>query len=321
MKRIFLSLALLVTMIATTACGGAAKPDMTGPAKTPGASPAAPAARTFKTDLGDLTLPATPSKIVAINLQAIDSLVALGVKPVGYAEPGGEPVSYLGKVLDGIPKVGSHSKPSLESIAALQPDLIIIDSSQQKDLVPELQKIAPVLGIRSTSYQETMSQLALVGDIVGKKAEAEKFAADFDGKVKAYIAKAGGKQGPKVQAIFGSEQKPGLWLGKSFVGSILSALNGVHAYSGPSDPDYPDLVYTSLEKILESNPQVLLMMSTPGKELSKAFAANPAFKNTDAVKSGRVHEVDRQSWSRSRGPIAATQILDQAFPLLYPEAK
>jgi iron complex transport system substrate-binding protein len=258
---------------------------------------------------------------MAINLQAIDSLVALGVKPIGYAEPGGEPVNYLGKALEGIAKVGSHSKPSLESIAALQPDLIIIDSSQQKDLIPELQKIAPVLGIRSTSYQETMEQLKLVGDIVEKKAEAEKFAADFDGKIKAYIAKAGGKQGPKVQAIFGSEQKPGLWLGKSFVGSILSALNGQHAYSGPADPDYPDLVYTSLEKILESNPQVLLMMSTPGKELSKAFAANPAFKNTDAVKTNRVHEVDRQSWSRSRGPVAATQILDQAFPLLYPEAK
>lgn len=316
MKRIALSLVLLATMIATAACGGA-KAAENKPAET---KPTAPVQKTYKTDLGDLTLPATPKRIVAINLQAIDSLVALGVKPVGYAEPGGEPVNYLGNALDGIPKVGSHSKPSLESIAALQPDLIIIDGAQ-KDLVPELKKMAPVLSIRSTSYQDTMAQLKLIGEIVEKKAEAEKFAADFEAKIKASVAKAGGKQAPKAAAIFGSEQKPGLWMKQSFVGSILTALGAQHGYNGPSEADYPDLAYISLEKILESNPQVLLLMSTPGKELSKAWAANPAFKGTDAVKQNRVHEVDRQSWSRSRGPIAATKIVEQAFPLLYPDAK
>lgn len=323
-KRSLLSVLLLISLLALTACGGAASkqnetPKSAEPAKTDAAQPAGP--KSFQTDLGELKLEKTPSRIVAINLQAIDSLAALGVKPVGYAQPGGEPVNYLGDFLDGIPTVGSHSKPALETVLSLQPDLIIIDSAQQKDLIPELQKIAPVLGMRSVSYQETMSQLKLLGDILGKREVADKFAADFDAKVKGYISKAGGKEGPKVSAIFGSADRPGVWLKESFIGSLFTAVNAPQAYSGPGEKDYPDLIFLSLEKIFESNPQVYFFMSTPGKELSKAWASNPAFKGTEGVKSGRVHEVDRQLWSRSRGPVAATKILDEIFPLLYPEAK
>lgn len=319
-----LSVLLLVSLLALTACGGSAsKPADSAkpaePAKSEAKEPAGP--KTFQTDLGELKLDKTPTRIVAINLQAIDSLAALNVKPVGYAQPGGEPVNYLGNFLDGIPHVGTHSKPSLETILSLQPDLIIIDSAQQKDLVPELQKIAPVLGIRSTSYQETMDGLKLLGDILGKRDVADKFVADFDAKVKAYIAKAGGKQGPRVAAIFGTADRPGVWLKESFVGSLFTALNAPQAYSGPSDPTYTDLVFLSQEKIFESNPEIYFFMSTPGKEISKAWTANPAFANTAGVKAGRVHEVDRQLWSRSRGPIAAMKILDEIFPLLYPEAK
>lgn len=318
MKRSFLSILLLLAMFSLAACGGADQTPTTG---EPTKAPAASEPKTFKTDLGDLTFDKPPTKIVAINLQAIDSLVVLGVKPVGYAQPGGEPVNYLGSALDGIPTVGNHSKPSLESIAALQPELIIIDSEQQKDLVPELQKIAKVLGIRSTSYQDSMKELKLLGDIVGKRAEADKFANEFDAKVQAMLKKAEGKKGPKVAALYGAADRPGLWLEQSFVGSLFAAIKAEHAYHGPSDPKYPDLVYLQLEKIMETNPGAFFLMSTPGKELSKAWAANPAFKNTDAVKADRVHEVDRQVWSRSRGPIAASKILDEIFPLVYPEAK
>lgn len=327
MKRAILPSLLLIALLALTACGGASqKPaapadpgSKTEAPQTDGDKPTYPGS--FQTDLGDLELEKAPTRIVAVNLQAIDSLYALGVKPVGYAQPGGEAVNYVGSFLDGITTVGTHSKPSLETILSLQPDLIIVDSAQQKDLLPELEKIAPVLGIRSESYKETMSQLQLLGDILQKREAADKFVADFDAKVKAYIEKAGGKQGPKVAAIFGAADRPGLWLEKSFIGSLFTAINAQHAYTGPGDENYPDLVFLSLEKIFEANPEVYFFMSTPGKELSQAWAANPAFAGTDGVKNNRVHEVDRQMWSRSRGPVAATKILDQIFPLLYPEAK
>lgn len=314
MKRILLAMLLAMSVLALAACGGA----------KPSASPAgqtAPVSRTFKTDLGDLTLDKVPTRVVAINLQAIDSLVALGVKPAGYAEPGGEPITYLGDALKGIPTVGTHSKPSLESIAALQPDLIVIDSLQQKDQAAELRKIAPVLAIRAMSYQDAMSQLQLLGDMLGEKAEADKFVADFDTKVKAFTAKAAGKQGPKVVAMYGTAERAWTWMPQSFVGSLLTAVNAGHVYQGAGDKEYPDQVNLSVEKLAELNPQVFFFMSTPGKELSKTWATNPALKGTDAVKQGRVHEVDRQAWSRSRGPIAAGKVLEEAFPLLYPNAK
>jgi iron complex transport system substrate-binding protein len=317
MKRSVFLPVLLAAAVALTACSGAKQNAET---KSTGTKPAAEA-KVFKTDLGDLKLDHTPTRVVAISLQAIDSLVALGVKPVGYAEPGGEPIDYLGDALKGIPSVGTHSKPSLEQIAALKPDLIIVDTELQKDLVPELQKIAPVAGFRSFSVDDTMGDLKTIGQILGKEKEAEKFVADFKAEEKSLTAKAQGKQAPKWMAIFGTAEKPGVWLKDSFIGSILTSLNAQPAYVGAPDPKYPDLVYLSIEKIAEANPGIFFIMSTPGKEISKAWSSNPAYKGTDAVKQSRVHEVNRNLWSRSRGPIAAKQILEQAFPLLYPDVK
>lgn len=320
MKRIFTAVLLTLSLFALAACGGAKQPAPA--AEQPKAETKAPAGpKTFKSDLGEIKLEKTPTKVVAINLQAIDSLVALGVKPVGYAEPGGEPAPYLGNALDGIPKVGTHSKPSLEAIMALQPDLIIVDSLQQKDQVSELQKIAPVVGIRAMSYQESIDGLKLLGDILDKRAAADKFAADLDAKIKEYTGKAKGQKGPKVVSMYGTTDRAWAWMDKSFIGSLLTALGAQHPYKGDADKTYPDTVLLSIEKIAELNPEVFFFMSTPGKELSKGWEKNPAFAATDAVKNKRVYEVDRQAWSRSRGPVAATKVLEQAFPLLYPNAK
>jgi iron complex transport system substrate-binding protein len=315
MKRSWMLPAILALTIALTACGGA---------KNEPAKPSAPAATkiTVKDDKNEITLEKTPTKVVAISLQAIDSLIALGVKPVGVAEQGaGEKIPYLGNALDGIPVVGLHSKPNLETIAALQPDLIIVDPEFSGELYPELAKIAPTLQFRSSSVDKTMADLKAIGKALGKEAEANKFVADFEAKRKALTEKAKGKTGAKWMAIFGTTDKPGVWLPNSFVGSILTGLNAPDAYTGAPDPKYPDFAYLSLEKITALNPEIFLLMSTPGKELSKGWSANPAYAATTAVKNGKVFEVNRNLWSRSRGPIAAVKIMEEAFPLLYPDVK
>lgn len=317
MKRSWFIPAVLALTVALTACGGG----KTAPT-TPAPATPATTAITVQDDKNTITLEKTPTKVVAISLQAIDSLVALGVKPVGVAEQGaGEKIEYLGNATDGIPTIGLHTKPNLESIAALQPDLIIIDPETAGSLYPELTKIAPTLQFRSSSVDKTMADLKTIGKALGKEAEADKFVADFAAKRKALTDKAAGKTGAKWMAIFGTPDKSGVWLPNSFVGSILEGLNAKDAYTGAPDPKYPDFAYLSLEKITELNPETFFLMSTPGKEISKSWSANPAYAATTAVKNGKVYEVNRNLWSRSRGPIAAGKIMEEAFPLLYPDVK
>lgn len=312
MKRSWFIPAVLALTVALTACGGA-KNAPNSPSPNPGAT-----AVTVKDDKNEITLPQTPTKVVAISLQAIDSLVALGVKPVGVAEQGaGEKIDYLGSAIDGIPTIGLHSKPNLETIAALQPDLIIVDPEFAGEIYPELVKIAPTLQFRSSSVDKTMADLKTIGKTLGKEAEANKFVADFETKRKELTDKAKGKTGATWMAIFGTPDKSGVWLPNSFVGSILEGLNAKDAYTGAPDPKYPDFAYLSLEKITQLGPEAFFLMSTPGKEISKAWSANPAYAATPAVKNGKVYEVNRNLWSRSRGPIAAGRIMEEAFPLLY----
>lgn len=316
MKRAWklLPVALMLTTV-LAACSGAKT-------ETPKSESPAATVKIYKDDKTEIKLDHTPTRVVAISLESIDIMTALGVKPVGYAEQGvGEKIEYLGNALDGITKVGTHSKPNLETIASLQPDLIVIDPELQGEVYPELQKIAPTVALRSSSDTKTMADLKLIGQMLNKEEAANKFIADYQAKQKEYAAKAKGQTAPTWMAIFGTTDKPGVWMADSFVGSILKGIGAAPAYTGTADQKWPDMAYLSVEKITATNPGILFLMSTPGKELSKGWAANPAYAATDAVKHKKVYEVARNTWSRSRGPIAALKIMEEAFPLLYPGVK
>ncbi len=78
------------------------------------------------------------------RLGLVETLLALGVIPVGIAEIDG----YRDSVVEppvpmGVPDVGLRFAPSLELLQSLAPDLILINSSQ-KSQRPMLERIAPV---------------------------------------------------------------------------------------------------------------------------------------------------------------------------------
>ncbi|MGE5589346.1 MAG: ABC transporter substrate-binding protein [Bacillota bacterium] len=272
------------------------------------------ATRTFKTELGDLSIKGVPQRIVALNLQGIDSLVALDLKPVGMALPGGEYPAYLPEVSD-VPSVGSHSSPSVEKVAALKPDLIILDPENQKEQIETMSKIAPVLGIRGRHWEDTMRELALIGEIVGRKERADEVASAFRSKLADYQAKAPGDV--TVLGLYGAPDRFFVWTAQSFIGSLLEELKADYLYKGSSSDDYSDNAITSMEKVIAMNPRVIFLFS--GKEkLSDSWKANPLYAKLDAAKNSRVYEMERNLWSRSRGPLAAGKILDQAAAALYP---
>lgn len=87
----------------------------------------------------------TPQRVVALSWAVAEELLALGVTPVGVADIRGYQDWVAQPVMpDGVIDVGSRSEPSLEVIATLKPDLVVI-GSQQGALLDRLEPIAPVL--------------------------------------------------------------------------------------------------------------------------------------------------------------------------------
>lgn len=83
--------------------------------------------RTVKHALGETVIHGQPKRVVSLFQGATDTLVALGVEPVGVVESWAQKpmYSYLRPRLKNVTYVGLETQPSLEDIALLKPDLII----------------------------------------------------------------------------------------------------------------------------------------------------------------------------------------------------
>ena len=88
---------------------------------------------------------AAPKRVVALEWDALENLRALGVKPVGGADLRGYRTYVSVGLPGGVTDVGTRQEPSIERIAKLKPDLIIIPGYRGGRNVKSLRKIARVL--------------------------------------------------------------------------------------------------------------------------------------------------------------------------------
>ncbi|MBP1995754.1 ABC transporter substrate-binding protein [Paenibacillus eucommiae] len=208
-KYVFLGIALLLILTMASACGDRSKdesgnngttgtPTVTSADKTDTNSATdAPAAtddgtkaatRVVSTVNGDVEIPAEPKRIVALYYHHI--LLAFDIKPVGANLTwwGGSP--FLKDMeADGIVDVGGP--PSLEAVAKLEPDLIIMNSNNAEDY-EQFAKIAPSVLIPYDANRSTYDDAKLVGELIGKPQAAEQLMASFEEKAAAAHAKIAG---------------------------------------------------------------------------------------------------------------------------------
>ncbi|MDH2375783.1 MULTISPECIES: ABC transporter substrate-binding protein [Providencia] len=102
-----------------------------------------------------------PQRVVVLDWDLLEQLLTLEITPVGATEL----ESYKQWVVDpvvpsSVKEVGTRAEPNLEQIAALKPD-VIIASSAQEDLLPLLEKIAPVVYLSNFARQDDSGLVAI----------------------------------------------------------------------------------------------------------------------------------------------------------------
>ena len=180
--------ALLAATVLVTSCGS----DDTGSSEdaaassSPSGSGASPV--TVQTAFGPVEVPEEPERVVALGWSDAETALALGVQPVGASDWlgfGGEGVGPWAEGLyDEAPENIETLEPSLEAIAALDPDLILdTRSPTTQDRYDALSAIAPTIGQPEGvgPYQTTwQQQLALVGQALGREEEAAGLQAEVE---------------------------------------------------------------------------------------------------------------------------------------------
>ncbi|OEF23663.1 ABC transporter substrate-binding protein [Vibrio rumoiensis] len=136
------------------------------------------AAITVTDSLGQHQLPETPKRIVALNWDLAEQLIELDVVPVGVPNIKDYTTWVVQPAMPAsVEDLGTRAEPNMEKLAALKPDLILA-ASPQKDLIPRLQTIAPVLYYQTYNAEQNSAQAAIenfkhIAQVVGKTPLAE----------------------------------------------------------------------------------------------------------------------------------------------------
>lgn len=147
---------------------------------------------TLEHKYGTTTIPAPPERVVTVGLMEQDTVLALGVAPVGTTEWFGKQPGALWpwaqeKLGDApLPTVLDGTAIDYERILALEPDLILALYSNLSradyDLLSEIAPtVAPPEGVRDYGIGwEQMTQI--VGEVLGKSTEAQALIGDIEAR-------------------------------------------------------------------------------------------------------------------------------------------
>lgn len=184
----------IVVTVAVAVAGSPAVAAGTVGASTPPSEPvvADAAAASFPVvvehQLGTVSIPEEPTRVVAMSTRDADALLALGVIPVGIhsiydfdAGVGPWAIDALG---DAAPEVWNGREFNFEAVAATEPDLIVFTASgADQEIYDTLSEIAPTIDLPlgavpwGADYEEST---LLVAEALGRSADGERVVAGLD---------------------------------------------------------------------------------------------------------------------------------------------
>ncbi|WP_203596599.1 iron-siderophore ABC transporter substrate-binding protein [Actinomadura bangladeshensis] len=323
MRRLAATAALVLSVGTVAACGGDDEP--AGGSSGGTAAGAFPVTITHK--LGTAKIESAPKRVVALGEVDQDTLLALGVTPVGMAEltgvqPDGLAPWTAPKLTGAKPKLlkAGEAGFNLEEIAALRPDLILAGGDFYIDKeYDKLSKLAPTVAYQTGPAEDAWQQIALqAAKAVGKEAEGRKLVGEVDTKIAGVKA-----QYPRLQ-------------GKSFAFTSVFPNGNIGVMKSKDDTSVKMLeqfgmvlpeqiaklpgdgfaAELSMEKIGVLDVDVLLSHYNDDPATQRKIEGNKLFADLAVVKRGSYVPLDLKAfWPlRTPTPLAVPYVVDNVVP-------
>lgn len=262
--------------------------------------------RTVTHAMGKTVIAGAPSRVVALDSLPIDTVVSLGVSPIGAARAGSadELPQYLGARLDDAKIVGAIAEPNLEAIAALQPDLILSNKQRHGQLYDALSAIAPTVFSASPAV-DWQGSVQLFAEALGKQQQASDQLAAFEQRARE-VGERIGSAGKAAHTIRVMDTGLRLHGPRTFSGSVLTAA-GFTVTGQPWD-DKNDMVELSLENIDRIDSDFAFVATT--NDAGDLGIPDSLVGQLGASTRGGVHQEDYRVWITGIGLAGANQILD-----------
>jgi iron complex transport system substrate-binding protein len=243
-------------------------------------------------------------RIVSLSPGVTEILFAIGAgeRVVGVTEY----CNYPPEARDRI-RVGGFAGAtvSMERIAALKPDLVVISGDMHGRILALLENLGiPAFAVEPRGFEDVFGVIRTIGLLAGCAEGADETVRVMKGKLeKAALLYAEGA-GPSV--YWELSEEPLISAGKgSFVGEALSRAGGVNIF-GDLEKDWP---LVSGEEVVLRRPEWILTGDDHGRP--EGFALRPGWREIPAVKNGRIAVVNADRLYRY-GPRLADAVLEIA---------
>ncbi|NQL66574.1 ABC transporter substrate-binding protein [Streptococcus suis] len=311
MKRITLAFLALFSIIALAACSSAEQVSTSQDI-------------TIQTSTGETTVPSNPQKIVVLDYGVADSLRALGKEDTIVGMPKDSLPTYLKDLKDKkeITNVGNLREVNLETVAELEPDLIIL-SSRTQDQQAEFEKIAPAIYFENStsdylnSVKTNATELAkLFGDEAVKEAESK--LADIDRLVQTAQDKNKNTQLTTLTVLLNEGSMAGIapdgrysfiYKTLGFQPTDLKLEENTQGNQGRSHGSS-----LSLESVSQINPDIIFVvdrtLAIGGDDTQNSDILNNALiQETNAGKNKKIITLTPDLWYLSGGGLESTKLM------------
>lgn len=232
-----------------------------------------------------------PKKIVALSPSFLEILNEVDAELIG--RPSSK--SNVPENFKAVEEVGAVYQINIEKVVGLQPDLVIAYEGMHNKFIPILESNhIPVVVLKMKTYEDVTDKIQLLGKIVGNETKGQALVDKMQAKVENIIAKV--PQANKRVAILHSTSKSvTVELESSIAGSTAKMLGFKNVAIGSkaleSDPDSTPY---SLEKLVESNPEVIFVVTmgeldSIKKRMLEDVESNPAWNSLEAVKNRKIY--------------------------------
>jgi iron complex transport system substrate-binding protein len=274
--------------------------------------------RTIETAMGPVDVPEDPQRVVVLDTPELDSLLTLGIKPVGAvrADVADGFLTYLpAEFTEGVENVGNIAAPNLEAINDLNPDLIIGNISRDEERYEELSGIAPtVFGERPGGPWK--DNFLIHAAALNKETEAEEVIATYEKQVAAVTDALGGPEAAAetevsiLRFIEGADTR--LYAKDNYIGSLLADV-GVARPAILDDAPDGFAVEISSEQVDLGDADVIFYSSygDTSKSGEDTMVGSALWESMNAVQNGRAYPVDDELWFLGIGYTAAAEVLSQ----------
>jgi iron complex transport system substrate-binding protein len=288
----FTSIAALTALLLTAAaCGddsssssASTTPDTTAATETTVAPEITAAESTVPADV--------PKAIVSLSPTATEMLFAIGAgdQVIAVDDQSNFPAEALDK-----PHDLSGFEPNVEAIAALQPDLVIMQDPTVQDQLEAL-GITVFIGAAPASFDDVYAQIEQLGAATGHVGDAAELVGNMQADIEAAIAAAP----TTADALAFYHELDNTFYSvtsNTFIGQVytLFGLTNIADEAQPGN-DYPQL---NAEYIVQQDPALIFLADTKCcGESPETVAARPGWDAISAVKNGNVVAIDDDIASR-----------------------